>query len=491
MVAGNESSALIVRRGPSQGLLGWASPAILCLLLLSAWTTHAEEVWKDLRYEIAIEVDLSSRTLAGTEEIAFTNGTGQALEEVFLRLYPNASSLYGEGELRATSVTVNGEPVPAEPVGDGTILWIRLPQPVQTGEQALVGAAFTGRPAPWGSSSGASPVGYGTFASSPQATVLTSFFPMLAAYDEDGWDIAPVASVGDPITSQAASFLVRVKVPLDATVLTSGELVQEEVGPAGATRSYAGAGLRDFAVVIGGTRLEKTARSGDTLVRVSFIPEHARAAGITLSHATTALAVYGEAFGPCAYAELDLVEVPLDRAAGVEFPGLILIGEAYADSPEDLFFDIIVSHEVAHQWWYAAVGNDVVEEPWLDEGLAMFSSLLFLERTRGPATARQVLDSWERTYLSARGRHADLSVASPTYQFPDSDTYAAFVYDGGASFFQDVREATGETAFFDALRGYYRDETGKIATQRNLVLRLETACSCSLSSLVSSYLRPR
>jgi len=469
----------------------WIGLFAFLLPLVPPASARAAEAWEGLRYEIAIEVDVSSGTFAGTEEIAFTNGTGLALEEIFLRLYPNASSLYGEGELRATGVTLDGESVPAEPVGDGTILWIRLPRPVQTGEQARVGAAFTGRPARWGSSSGASPVGYGTFASSPRATVLTSFFPMLAAYDEDGWDIAPVASVGDPVTSQAAAFLVRVTVPADVTVLTSGELVQEEVGPAGATRSYAGAGLRDFAVVLGGTRLEKAARSGDTLVRVSFTPEHVRAAEITLAHATTALAVYREAFGPCVYGELDLVEVPLDRAAGVEFPSLILIGEAYAADPDDLFFDIIVSHEVAHQWWYAAVGNDVVEEPWLDEGLAMFSSLLFLERTRGPTIARQVLDSWERTYVSVRGRRADLSVASPTYQFPDSDTYASFVYDGGASFFQDVREATGDTAFFDALRGYYRDQTGKIATQSDLLPRLEAACSCSLSSLVSSYLRPR
>ena len=478
-------------RGRSGARLGWATLVCFCLVLPLARTACADGAWEGLRYEITVEVDLAAGTFTGEEEVGFTNGTGQALEEVFLRLYPNAASLYGEAELRVTSVALNGEAVSAELVGDGTILWIQLPAPLQTGEKALVGATFTGQPARWGSSFSGSPVGYGTFASSPGTMVLTSFFPMLAAYDEDGWDIAPVASVGDPVTSEAASFLVHVTAPLDATVLTSGELVQEEVGPVRASRTYAGTGLRDFAVVIGETRLEKTARSGDTLVRVSFTPEHVRAAEITLSHATTALALFAEAFGPCAYGELDLVEVPLDRAAGVEFPGLILIGEAYAANPEDLFFDIIVSHEVAHQWWYAAVGNDVVEEPWLDEGLAMFSSLLFLERTRGPTIAREVLDSWKRTYLSARDRHADLSVASPTYQFPDSDTYAAFVYDGGASFFQDVRDATGGIAFFDALRDYYEDETGRIASRRDLLPRLETACSCSLSNLVSSYLRPR
>ncbi len=26
----------------------------------------------------------------------------------------------------------------------------------------------------------------------------------------------------------------------------------------------------------------------------------------------------------------------------------------------------IVVHEVLHQWWYSLVGNDQVNEPWLD-----------------------------------------------------------------------------------------------------------------------------
>ena len=31
-----------------------------------------------------------------------------------------------------------------------------------------------------------------------------------------------------------------------------------------------------------------------------------------------------------------------------------------------------VPHEIAHQWFYAAIGNDSYKEPWLDEGFSEF-----------------------------------------------------------------------------------------------------------------------
>ena len=33
----------------------------------------------------------------------------------------------------------------------------------------------------------------------------------------------------------------------------------------------------------------------------------------------------------------------------------------------------VVAHEVAHQWFYALVGNDQGRDPWLDEGLASYA----------------------------------------------------------------------------------------------------------------------
>ena len=96
----------------------------------------------------------------------------------------------------------------------------------------------------------------------------------------------------------------------------------------------------------------------------------------TLGIATRALELFEARFGPYPYAELDSVAVPLRLASGVEYPGLILISQALyqPDNERPFYLDIVVSHEVAHQWWYATVGNDVLEYPWQDEALATFSA---------------------------------------------------------------------------------------------------------------------
>ena len=36
---------------------------------------------------------------------------------------------------------------------------------------------------------------------------------------------------------------------------------------------------------------------------------------------------------------------------------------------------IPVTHELAHQWWYALVGNNQYTDPWLDEAFAHYSAL--------------------------------------------------------------------------------------------------------------------
>ncbi len=49
--------------------------------------------------------------------------------------------------------------------------------------------------------------------------------------------------------------------------------------------------------------------------------------------------------------------------------------------------EILVAHEVAHQWWYQIVHNDPVNMPWLDEALAEYSVKIYSERLHGPRAA--------------------------------------------------------------------------------------------------------
>ena len=443
-------------------------------------------------YTIALNVDWSGKSFAGSEEIQWVNTSGARLEEVFLRLFPNAPSLYGNGLLEVGEVHVGDETAATRLLEGNTVLRVQLPGALEAGAALSLSVAFSGRPAAWDAlQPGTGQVGYGTFAATEHTMALASFYPILAVESGDAGSIAPVGTIGDPVTSEAGSYTVALTTPCGLTALTSGELASQEKAGDRCVTTFAGEGVRDFMVVLGNEYRQETQSSSGVLLRASFFPKHRWAQSVALACARAALSVYTELFGPYPYGELDLVEVPLERAAGVEYPGLVLVGEDYCDRPEDYFFSVIVAHEVAHQWWYAVVGNDVVQEPWLDEGLATFSSGLFLERESGETAARTAIAEWQRAYEEVRAQYPGLCVASPTTLFPDGKSYSGFVYSGGALLFDALRGALGDARFFGVLQGYYRDEAFLIARGSSLVARFLAEAPADVPRIFSEYLYPR
>ncbi|MCX6100898.1 MAG: M1 family aminopeptidase, partial [Candidatus Bipolaricaulota bacterium] len=197
-----------------------------------------------------------------------------------------------------------------------------------------------------------------------------------------------------------------------------------------------------------------------------------------------AVGIYSALFGALPYACVDIVEAPLQRAAGVEFSGLFLVSGANAANPQDPFFDVIVSHEMAHQWFYAAVGNDPTEEPWLDEALATYASNVFLSVAVSAAAAQGERAAWAAVYDRAQQVRPDLRVTSPVYEFPDSGTYSAFVYSGGAFELDALRREIGDDAFFAGLADYYVSHTAGIARGADLSASFRHACECWPTSVL-------
>jgi len=287
--------------------------------------------------------------------------------------------------------------------------------------------------------------------------------------------------------SEAASYEVRLSAPPGIAPVTSGTLAVEAEEDDATTYRCVIEGARDFSVVFVDGYEQREEIVDGVAVRAWFTTPKQAAADVTLRRASDAVALYSDRIGPLRYREIDLVEVPLQVAAGVEFSGLILISSGYAERPFAAFFDIIVSHEMAHQWFYAGVGNDISEHPWLDESLATYLSYVFLDAFAEPGVASEALGQWERAYESARSNAPHRTIASPLYAFSQSSTYSGFVYSGGAIFLHAVRDAIGDQSFFAALASYYAAYLGRIASPSGLIKAFETACACRLTGLLDAY----
>jgi len=452
------------------------------LALLFAFTASCTASGTPLVYRMTLDVDYAAGTFRGDLLLTYENHSTVPLEEIFFRLCANARSLYGSASLDVDAARADGESVLVSLFADNTVLWVPLGHPLAPGASAEIALSFLGRAAtalPEGEFSSQSE--YGLLLKSSQALTLTAFYPSVAPYTEEGWAIDPVSALGDALFAESATYDVTLRVESGVTVIPIADEVVAE--PDGRTRhSFHRGALRDFPLVLvdDGRQPLVTTADGITL-RSWFSPPHAQAADIALQRGRTAIEVFSSRFGSLPYKAVDMVEVPLQRVAGVECSGLFLVSAAYAARPRDVFFDIIVSHEMAHQWFYAVVGNDPTEEPWLDEALATYASNIFLAVT-SPTAAQSERSTWAALYDRTRRDYPNLRVTSPLYDFPDSATYSAFVYSGGALELDAIRREVGDEPFFQGLAGYYADHALGIASGADLFASLSRACACPLSS---------
>jgi len=185
-----------------------------------------------------------------------------------------------------------------------------------------------------------------------------------------------------------------------------------------------------------------------------------------LEVASNSLAVFQERFGPYRYRELDIVRTPVRIALGTEYPGIVTVDSAL--SPDEA--EWTVAHEVAHQWWYAEVGNDGKGAPWIDEALPSYSAALYIESALGKKEAEKRLYDGLKEGCQAmyddRIRDVPVDWKGDSYNLWN---YGAVVYARGAVFWHEVRKLLGDEAFFEATKAHYRGNIGKSVDADRLV----------------------
>ena len=156
----------------------------------------------------------------------------------------------------------------------------------------------------------------------------------------------------------------------------------------------------------------------------------------------------------------------------MEYPQSFLLGVQLYDRYRDQL-EIRAVHEVAHQWWYQLVHNDPVNQPWVDEGLAEYSSRIYYEAVHG-AGAADILESrrWQIVVDGLINREEDAALNQPVMAFADSVQYEGVVYAKGALFFSTIRRSLGERAFKQFLENYLANNQYGIVTPQTLLAEL-------------------
>ncbi len=202
-----------------------------------------------------------------------------------------------------------------------------------------------------------------------------------------------------------------------------------------------------------------------------------------LAIASRSLALYEELYG--AYPYERMVVVQADFPDGMELSGLVFVGGEYfrgfTGDPAS-YLTIITAHEIAHQWWYGKVGNDQALSPWLDEALATYSELAFIEEYYPE------LEAWWWWFRVDR-LEPEGFVDSTVYEFPTIRAYINAVYLRGVRMLHALRSDLGSDAFFEWLHRYADAGAGRVATPDLLWSLLTPQQQATTIATRQAYLR--
>jgi hypothetical protein len=213
------------------------------------------------------------------------------------------------------------------------------------------------------------------------------------------------------------------------------------------------------------------------------------------SDVSSSLTFYSGLFGPPALKTLTVAPIP--GTFGQGFPGLVYLSTiAYLDPAsrpaalrtenQKLFFsDLIVAHEVAHQWWGNVVIVSSYQDEWLMEALANYSALLWLEKKSGPKAVDFVLDDFRSRLLAKSVDGHTLESAGPIVWglrleasgIPDA--WRSITYEKGSWIMHMLRRRMGDERFL------------KMLAELSRRYRFRSITSEQFRALATEFLPPR
>jgi len=423
-------------------------------------------------YQMNLKLDPVSHELWGYSLVSSTNTTNGDLDEIWLTTYPNAMreqaaspapatayySGFDPGYLEISQAKVNNRPVVYSYQGISTRL--QLDTPIYKNDVFTIEMEWKVK----------IPRASYRLGGKDGVILLGNFYPQLNVKDARGWHIPENIKFGDPFFSQVADYAVAIQIPEAYQLATSGEIVAIEAEDTGWQRILIRAGqVRDFALAaalhyqtvetyVNGIEVEGFFRGNDPEID----------AGV-LERTAAALKYYGAVYGSYSGSKFVVVQGPMQGFQGMEYSGMIFLSdEVFKPSFGEERRAFLVAHEVAHQWWYHMVGNDQLNEPWLDEGLASWSARQYLKRVE--------LDVGNKS----PGNSANLGKS--LQEMGNKGHYYDVAYSGGEAFWAQLEEEQGEEKILAILRHYLAEFKHKTASTEDLRRIIEEECRSPLDS---------
>lgn len=435
-------------------------------------------------YELSATIDRKTNQVSVQMAATFRNDGDQALNQLVMHIDPNRvpgvftlTSLQGTDSAPVVSYALTGPRLdivlakPIQPRCNGVIKLDYTLQVLPVEQARLPYLAYT-----------------------PRQFNLGHWLPQFPPRQNDDWIIPRAWTIGEYFVGSRGDYRVR------ATVVNAESEAVSVIGPGNVERlnpttwQFTLYDARSFTLLVSAAMsfLNTTTVDGLQIDLYSFAagqpeksPDGAPINGPQFALNTTKAAAeqLTALFGKLPNKRLVIVEG--DFRDGMEFSGIVYVGHKWFADYEgkpDSWLTLITAHEVSHQWWYSLVANDQGDAPFLDEGLAIYSEVLFLE-----AHYPQLVPWWWTFRVKIQQPQG--FVDAKANEFSSGRLYINAVYLRGASMLQELRDVMGDRAFIAWLQTYTRENRDRIATWRDLWRAMSPADYARTEPIRWKYLR--
>ena len=435
-------------------------------------------------YMIEVELDTSTHILVANETVEYFNSETISLDEIVFKLWANAN----QGFVKIIEITdKDGCPLLYQTEEDIN-LKVKLRKSIALGERTLIQIRFI---------LSVPNVSY-RFGYSENLYNIANWYPIVAVYDENGWDTSPYSFTGESFYADVSNYDVNITVPASYVVAANGELVNKiNLQNDKVKWIWKAKLMRDFVFSCSPSYFVASLKMGNLTLfsyYLNFKPHSIR--GTQALHiAKNAIQTFSLLFGHYPYSTFSIVESTLGTGtqglivAGMEYPSLILVDDYFYASSSEHGFETVIAHEVAHQWFAFAVGNDPYSEPWLDEGFASYSEVLYYEFVHGRPEGKRHLNEMKSNYLSWQERHGDEIIGHSMEFWEDRlGSYYFIVYKKGTLVIDMLRLQVGNATFFKAMRTYFDKFLYKNAKISDLINVFEEVCGYDIDWFFDQWL---
>lgn len=174
------------------------------------------------------------------------------------------------------------------------------------------------------------------------------------------------------------------------------------------------------------------------------------------------LSFFSSEFGSLPSGKLAVVEIPNGTVGGYSSPGIVAIAKRGFTEPVD---EQLLSHEVSRQWWRCLLSPARPSDEFLDDGLSLYSSAMYIQQSKGEAAFEKLMHG---IAIGALTHEKTASISEAGSLQPYTPQYHSIVAQKGAMVFHMLRWVIGNKAFSKALHDLVQQYAWKSVTTEDL-----------------------